>query len=126
MDYIKINNKPIPYPNDFQMTKEANVVSELTTMSGKVLADVNGWRYSDTTFQWDTLRETELNLLLSETMAVNGAFDLTFDDVTDGVKTVTAYCKSSITTKTRFRDDNGHIVWSDVQLSVSFPECYQE
>lgn len=125
MDYIKINGKPIPYPNDFQMQREANIVSEITTMSGRKLADINGWKYADTTLSWGTLRENTLLTLLNETDPANGPFEFTFDEAESGKKTVTAYRVSRITTKTRFRDDYNNIVWSDVQLVLSFPDCYK-
>lgn len=121
MDYITINNKQIPYPNDFQMKKTPNKVGTITTMSGKTISDVNGWKYANTTMQWDTLLETDLQNLL--TAISDNEFQITFADI-DGNHTVNAVLESRVNTKTRFRD-NGNIVWKDINIEVSFPDCYQ-
>lgn len=121
MDYITINGKSIPYPNDFQMKKVPNKVATLTTMSGRTISDINGWKYDDTTLSWDTLIEGDLNNLLSAIS--DNEFQMTFADI-DGNHTVTAVLESRVNTKTRFKQ-NGQIVWKDISVVISFPDCYQ-
>lgn len=125
MDFIQINGKRIPYPNDFTMNKTANIVNEITTMTGDVIADINGWRYADTTLKWDFLYETELQNLMTETDPLNGTFALTFSDVESGTLTVNAYRRSRITVKTRYKE-NGNIVFTGIELNVTFPDAYHE
>lgn len=122
MDYITINNKQVPYPNDFQMKKVPNKVASITTMSGKTISDINGWKYDDTTLQWGTLLETDLTNLLDAIS--DNEFNITFVDI-DGDHTVNAVLESRVNTKTRFKE-NGNVVWKDIQVVISFPDCYQE
>ena len=125
MDYIKLNgNCLIPYPNSFTMTKEANIVSEIKTCTGKCLADISGWKYEDTTLSWDTLFESDLQALLLETNPVNGIFTLTFNDTESGTMTINAFRRKRVTTKTRHKK-NGNVIWKDVQLEISFPDVYE-
>lgn len=125
MDYLTLTAagtaRQVPYPNDFQMQKTPNKVASLTTLSGKTICDINGWKYENTKLKWDTLLETDLQNLLS---SISGnEFQLTFTDI-DGPQTVNAVLESRINTKTRYKH-NGAIVWKDVEVEVSFPDCYQ-
>lgn len=126
VEVIKINNVSYPHPIDFVMTKEPNMVAQLTTMSGKVISDVNGWRYSNTTLKWNWIEEMTLRQLLADT-ADGVAFEFTFTDVETGEeKTVNAYRTSSVAMKNRSTDSNGNTVWTDIQIGISFPDCYHD
>lgn len=121
MDYITINNKLIPYPNDFRMEKVPNKVATLTLMNGKTISDVNGWKYADATLQWDTLLETDLQNLLNAIS--ENEFVMSFNDI-DGAHSINAVLESRVNTKTRYKH-NGDIVWKDINVKLSFPDCYQ-
>lgn len=121
MDYITINEKVIPYPNKFKMEKEPNIVSELTTMNGNVVADINGWRFRDTTLQWDTLLDNDLRNLLDA--LADDVFTMTFKWIDGNEHTVTARKESRVATKTRLKR-GGKTIWSDINVTLSFPECY--
>lgn len=121
MDYISINGRMIPYPNNFKMEREQNIVSELTTMSGNVVADINGWRYRDTTLQWDTLLDSDLRNLLDA--LADDTFTLKFGWL-DGEQEVLARKESRVATKTRLKK-NGKTIWKDINVTLSFPECYR-
>lgn len=121
MDYIEINGYTIPYPNDFTMTKVPRIVSEIETMDGTTIADVSGWKYEDTTLEWDTLLDTDLQNLL--TALSTNTFPITFEDI-DGQHTVQAVLVSRQNVKTPLFKD-GELIWRDLQVSLSFPECYQ-
>ena len=119
---ININGYEIPYPNNFSPSKVPNVVNEMTTLTGKVVADVNGWRYGDTDLTWDTLLDSDLQNLLSAIS--ESSFPITFLDI-DGVQhTVTAVLKGRSNVKTPIFN-NGVTVWKDITVPLSFPECYE-
>lgn len=119
---ININGYDIPYPNNFSPSKVPNVVNEMTTLTGKVVADVNGWRYGDTDLTWDTLLDSDLQNLL--TAISDSSFPITFLDI-DGVQhTVTAVLKGRSNVKTPIFN-NGVTVWKDITVPLSFPECYE-
>ena len=120
MDYITINGKSIPYPNDFKMTKVPRIVSEIETMNGTTIADIDGWKYDETTLQWDTLLDDDLQNLL-DAISTN-IFSITFEDI-DGQHTVQAILMGRTNVKTPLFKD-GNLIWSDIQISLSFPECY--
>lgn len=125
MDYIQINGQSFPYPNDFTMSKVANITNELVTMTGKTIADVNGWKYADQTLKWDYLGETQLQSILQLTDPVTvGTFTLEFTDPENGLVSVNAFRRSGITVKTRFKE-NGNIVFSGIELTFAFPDAYQ-
>ena len=117
---ITINDEVLPYPNDFQMQKVPNIVNEMVTLSGKTIADVNGWKYADTTLKWDTLLDQDLQRLLSAISAFQ--FDVTFTDIS-GTWTVEAILKHRTNVKTPMFH-NGATVWKDVEVELSFPNCY--
>lgn len=123
MQYMDINGYSVPYPNDLELQRVPNIVNEITTLTGKVVADVNGWRYGDTELKWDTLLNDDLSNLLSAISS--SSFTITFLDI-DGVQhTVNAVLKGSANVKTPIFVSN-NILWKDVSVSLSFPDCYEE
>ena len=118
---ITINGYSIPYPNDFQMRKVPNIVAEINTLSGTTIADVNGWKYDDTTLKWDTLVDADLVNLIN---AIAGyTFPVVFKDL-DGTHTETAVLRSRLNTKTPLMH-NGMILWKDIEVTLGFPTCHQ-
>lgn len=122
MDYLTINGYRIPYPNDFTMERVPNIVAEVKTLSGRTIADINGWKYADQTLQWDTLLDGDLLNLLTATQG--NTLTLEFVDLDGESVTVNAIKTSRVSTKTRLKHDNA-IVWSNIALSLSFPDCYR-
>lgn len=121
MQYININGYSIPYPNSFSMKKVPRIVSEMETLDGSIVADVAGWRYDDTTLQWDTLLDADLrNLLLA--LDASAAFPITFNDI-DGERTVNAIYRGRSNVKTPMFH-NGVTVWKDIQVELTFPDAY--
>lgn len=121
MDYIQMAGLPIPYPNDFTMEKVPNRVAEIKTLSGRTIADINGWKYANTTLKWDTLLDSDLQNLL--TAISDDTFTFTFKDIDNQTYTIEAELESRVNTKTRYKR-NGDIVWKDVNVTISFPDCY--
>lgn len=123
MDYMTINGHSVPYPNSLQLTKEPNIVNEIKTLTGKIIADVNGWRYADTTLEWDTLLANDLDNLL-EAISQN-KFEISFVDI-DGVEhTVNATLKGRANVKTPIFEP-GRVLWQDIKVTLTFPDCYEE
>lgn len=138
MDYVSFNGaaNAVPYPNDFQMMKEPNIVAEITTMSGQTIADVNGWKFADTTLQWDYLPDEYLKIILEETDPITkGVFKFGFYEMQHSVTRAmngqrpsrvarNALRKSAVSTKTCFHTKEGYLVWKDVEMTLSFPDVY--
>lgn len=124
MSRILINNVEYPCPLDFNMSQEANIVNELTTMSGRKIADINGWRYSDITLKWNWVENSKLQTLLAAT--ADGTFEFTFKDVNSGEEiTINALRKEVSCTETASLDQNGNLVWKGIEMKLSFPDCFQ-
>ena len=123
MQYMTINGQQIPYPNDFTLQKVLNVVNEMTTLTGKVVADINGWRYGDTDLSWDTLLDQDLQNLL--TAISEPTFQVTFKDIDGTDHTVNAVFKGRANVKTPMFH-RGETVWRDVSVQLSFPDCYED
>jgi len=125
MRYIKINGKDFPHPIDFRMQTVPNLTAQLTTMSGKNIADINGWKYADMTLSWEYLESTQLLELLRETDPMQGAFSFTFDDLTTGEPTTVNAIRTEVGGRRLAVTEHGKTVWVDIQIGVSFPDCYQ-
>ena len=123
LQYLTINGESIPYPNNLTLQKVPNIVNEMTTLTGKVVADVNGWRYGDTDLTWDTLLDDDLQALLS---AINApSFQISFKDIDGTEHTINAVFKGRANVKTPMFY-NGATVWKDVSVTLSFPDCYED
>ena len=124
MDYLKINGVKIPFSNGFTMKQVPNLVNEVVLMNGSTQADINGWKYEDTTLKWDYLKESELLALLSGTDPIRGTFNLSFyEPGSNGYKTVKALRKGRVLVKTRYKE-NGEIIWTGIEIDLTFPEAY--
>ena len=124
MDYLKINGNRIPFCNGFTMTQVPNIVNEVTLMNGNVQADINGWKYADTTLKWEMLHEDDLTTLLSGTDPIRGTFELSFyEPGSNAYKTVKALRKGRVVVKTRYKEA-GKILWKGIEIELTFPESY--
>lgn len=116
-----INGYSLPYPEKFTMTKVPYITAEYTTMAGNTVADINGWKYADTTITWAALETNDLNALIDAT-AGNSSFNITFVDTGDGAtRTEEAILRSFSKSKVRYLH-SGKIMWEDVSVSLSFPK----
>ncbi len=123
MQYLTINGLKVPYSNSLQLQKVPNIVNEMTTLTGKVVADINGWRYADTTLTWDTLLDRDLQNLL--TALSQNTFVIEFLDIDGVTHSVNAVLKGRANVKTPLFH-NGKTVWSEVSVDISFPDCYED
>lgn len=113
---IQINGSNILRPNGFSPKREDIYAAEITTCTGKTIADLVGWRYADMTLEWDTLPQESLDLLLSMT----GEGTITFADADGEVHTESIVRTSAISTSTRTINQQGEPVWKDVKVEVRF------
>lgn len=117
---IQLNGVELFRPNDFAPKREDIYGAEITTCSGKVIADRVGWRYADMTLQWDTLPQAQLDVLL----AVTGQATLVFVDA-DGVShTEQVIPTSRVWVATRFTGLDGNPCWKDVSMGVRFVNAH--
>lgn len=117
---IKINGADVIRPNDFTPERTDLYAAEITTMSGKKIADLIGWKYGDMTLQWDALPEAQLQTLLS----MSGTNTLQFLDA-DGVEhTENIIRVSEIASATRFDGPEGSPLWKNVTIAISFLDAH--
>ena len=121
LQYIEIDGTKIPYPNNFTLQKIPHIVNEMTTLTGKTVADINGWKYADTELSWDTLLDEDLQNLL--TVLQFDTFQISFYDLDGTQQTINAVLKGRANVKTPMFY-KGATVWKDVSVSLSFPDCY--
>lgn len=112
---ITIDGTEIFRPNDFEVQREDVYSGEYTTLTGKTIADRVGWKYSDMTMKWDILTDEMLAALLS----LSGEATLQFED-SDGQHTETIIRKGFTNAPTRTTGPNGNIIWSGIEMAVSF------
>lgn len=122
LQYITINGYDIPYGNSFTPRKIPNIVNEMVTLTGKTVADINGWKYDDVELRWDTLLDEDLQNLLAAIS--DSQFEVTFKDIDGLDHTVNAVFKGRANVKTPMFH-NGVTVWRDVSVQLSFPDCYE-
>lgn len=122
LQYITINGYDIPYSNDFELQKVPNIVNEMVTLTGKTVADINGWKYADTELRWDTLLDADLQNLLAAIS--DNTFQVTFKDIDGADHTVNAVFKGRANVKTPMFH-RGATVWKNVTVQLSFPDCYE-
>lgn len=112
---IKINNTEILRPSDFELTKEDVYAGEYRTNTGRLIADVIGWKYADFTLSWDMLPNDMISVLTNLT----GEATLEFED-SDGSHTETIIRGGFQNTPTRFTNPDGSVVWKNVNVEVRF------
>lgn len=123
LQYITINGYDIPYGNDMTLQKVPNIVNEMVTLTGKTVADINGWKYADVELRWGTLLDADLQNLLAAIS--NNTFQVTFKDIDGADHTVSAVFKGRANVKTPMFH-RGATVWKDVTVQLSFPDCYED
>lgn len=115
--FFTINGHQIYRSNEFTPSREMILAEEYTSMSGKVIGDLVGWRYADMTLQWDTLPQAMLLHLLDA--QTQGAVSFVFDDV-EGSHTEQVIISVNTSKATRFTNIDGHALWSEVECEVRF------
>lgn len=113
---ITIDGTEVFRPNDFTLQRENVYAAEIETCTGKRIADLIGWRYSDLSLEFDWLPQDKLSALL----AIQGEVSMTFGNEIEETVTETVIVKTSAATVTRLTAPDGEIAWKGIQLEVQF------
>lgn len=113
---ITVNGTEIFRPNDFSPAREDLYAAEITTCTGKTIADLIGWKYSDMDLKWDSLPQAQLDVLLS----MSGESTLGFRDVDGADHTESIVPTSRVFVATRSTGPDGNGLWKDVSVGVKF------
>lgn len=120
---IRINGTEVYRSNGFTLSREWIYAGEIVTCTGKVCADVIGWRYANLHLQWDNLPQDQLTALL----ALNGtAVDAVFSDENSNTVTESVIPIVSTATVTRLTDPHGDVAWSGVSLELRFINAHND
>ena len=118
---IKIDNTSIYRPNDFSPNKTQVYKGEITTVTGKTIADLIGWKWDDLEMQWDALPQSQLKFIMS----LSGEHTIEFEWA-DGKTYSEAFRPSSnVSTNTRVTYPDGTEIWKDVKFSISFIDTHR-
>lgn len=112
---ININGTDIYRPNDMVLAREDVYAAEYTTCTGKTIADVIGWKYADTTLEWDTLPDSMMSVLLNMT----GENTIIIPDA-DNIYTEQCIRTGFEDAPTRFTTDTGDVIWKGIKVNISF------
>lgn len=103
-------------PNNFSPQREHVYAAEITTCSGKTIADRIGWKYADMTMEWGTLPQDQLAILL----AMDGTDTLAFTDVDGTSASEDVFPLSNVWIGTRYLGEDGQPLWRDVKMTIRF------
>lgn len=115
---IKLGNDELYRGNDFTLQREYIYAGEYETCTGKRIADVVGWRYSDMTISWDNLPADQFAFVLGLT---GQRVYLRFDN--EQGTYVSEYVIPQVISSQATRYTNpydGSVVWKNVQLQIKF------
>ena len=113
---ITIDGTEVLRPNDFTLQRENVYAAEIETCTGKRIADLIGWRYSDLSLEFDWLPQEKLAALL----AIQGEVSMTFGNEIEETVTETVIVKTSTATVTRLTAPDGQVAWKGINLEVQF------
>ena len=120
---IAINGTILDVPPEFHPKRQDIYAGEITTCTGKLIADKVGWKYADMTLKWPALPQSKVNTLI----AMNGEATFQFYDL-DGEahngQTNNPPAEKIIRTSAvglRHRDTIGeNVYWKDVSVTIRF------
>lgn len=106
-------------PSDLVLEKEDIYAGTYTTCVGSTKADRIGWKYKDTSIDFDELTPDELGWL----MAIRGAVSFRFDDV-DGAHDEQVIKNGLANVPTRLTMSDGTVIWKNAKLSIKFIDAH--
>lgn len=118
-NHIKINGNDIYRPNDFTPERTDVYAAEFETMTGKIRADLIGWKYADMTMQWDSLPEDQLHVLMN----MIGNCTIEFND-SEGKQIENIARKSAVEVATRHIGPDGKPLWKNVSVAIRFLDAH--
>ena len=105
----------IPRPLNFAVQREDIYAGQYTTCTGATRADKIGWKYSDMTWSWDGLKQSDVEKLCS----LSGECTLTFDDPSGDTIQESFIRSSVVSMRCRNKFENEYW-WTGVSCSISF------
>ena len=111
----------LPRPLNFGVQREDIYAGQYTTCTGATRADKIGWKYSDMTWSWDGLKQSDVEKLCS----LSGECTLTFDDPS-GDTIQESFIRSSVVSmrcRNKFEDEYW---WTGVSCSISFIDSHTD
>ena len=104
--------------NDFTLQREYIYAGEYETCTGRRIADVVGWRYSDMTISWDNLPAEQFAYILTLT-GLRASFK--FSDEQGNTVTEQVIPQVISSQATRYTNPyDGTIAWKNIQLQIQF------
>ena len=116
---ITINGTDVYRPNAFTLQREAQLASEYTSCTGKLIGDLIGWKYMDMTLSFETLPQEMMDSLL-QTIGEVGEVDMTFSNEHGESVTEKVLIRASNAQVTRMRTYAGTTLWKDFALEITF------
>lgn len=114
---VTIDGTEIYRGNNLTLQREWIYAGEIVTCTGKVCADVVGWRYKELSLEWDNLPQDQLQAIL----ALDGSeVNVTFSNEQNESVTEAVIPTVSTATVTRLTDPNGDVAWSGIELELRF------
>ena len=111
----------LPRPLNFAVQREDIYAGQYTTCTGATRADCIGWKYSDMTWSWDGLKQSDVEKLCGLT----GECTLIFDDPS-GDTIEESFIRSSVVSmrcRNKFEDEYW---WTGVSCSISFIDSHTD
>lgn len=117
-DKIILDGAEFPRPVGFSPQREDVYAGEITTMTGKTLKDLVGWKYSDIDLSWSILPQEDVENLIK----LSGEFYLDFDDA-EGTQSEKVSRESTVSMRHRYTI-NGKYYWKDVSIKIKFLDVH--
>ena len=111
----------LPRPLNFAIQREDIYAGQYTTCTGATRADRIGWKYSDMTWSWDGMKQSDVEKLCGLT----GECTLIFDDPS-GDTIEESFIRSSVVSmrcRNKFEDEYW---WTGVSCSISFIDSHTD
>ena len=111
----------LPRPLNFAVQREDIYAGQYTTCTGATRADCIGWKYSDMTWSWDGLKQSDVEKLCGLT----GECTLIFDDPS-GDTIEESFIRTSVVSmrcRNKFEDEYW---WTGVSCSISFIDSHTD
>lgn len=118
---ISIDGTEIFRGNGFALDREWVYAGEIVTCTGKVCADVIGWKYSDLTISWDNLPQSQLQAILALT---GHEVEMVFSNEENESVTEMVVPTSTSAQVTRMTDPQGNVAWKGIGLSLRFVQTH--
>lgn len=112
---IMIDDQALPKPPEFSPQRQDIYAGEITTCTGKIIADRIGWKYADMTLSWPALTQAEVDILVG----MSGPCTLKFHGL-DGNLHVQTVVRTSVVGLRNRNTIGGTVYWRDVTVSIRF------